>query len=241
MKEIVMPLVSDIKKTVTDTTPVFAAVGAADLAVEKVREARLRAAAARAELSVEKIQAEALRRATEATEQAQHVPVLALNRSLELAGKAAESYGVFAARGEKLVKRVRNQKATKDLVAQAETTVALGKGAVTTVRRAAIDIERSAKATLTTGRREAVAAAGTVGRTVVGEAAESTAAVASETTAAVKESTAKTRTAAKRTTTTTKKSAAASTTSTKRATTGARKTASASKKATTAAAKKVGD
>ena len=142
-----MALVADIKKTVTDTTPVFAAVGAADLAVEKVRQARLRATAARAEITVEKIQTKALQRATEATEQAQHVPALALNRTLELAGKAAESYGDFAARGEKLVKRVRNQKATKDLVAQAETTVALGKGAVTTVRKAAVDIERSAKAT----------------------------------------------------------------------------------------------
>ena len=37
---------------------------------------------------------------------------------------------------------MRSQKATKDLVAQAETTVALGKGAVTTVRKAATDIER---------------------------------------------------------------------------------------------------
>lgn len=232
-----MALVADIKKTVTDTTPVFAAVGAADLAVEKVRQARLRATAARAEISVEKIQTKALQRATEATEQAQHVPVLALNRTLELAGKAAESYGDFAARGEKLVKRVRNQKATKDLVAQAETTVALGKGAVTTVRKAAVDIERSAKATLTTSRREAVAVAGAVGSSVASTVAEE----AAETTGAVKESAAKTRTAAKRTATTTKKSASASTTSAKRATTGARKTASASKKATTAAAKKVGD
>ena len=232
-----MALVADIKKTVTDTTPVFAAVGAADLAIEKVREARARAEAARVELSVERLQAKAVQRATEATEQAQQVPALALNRGLEIAGKAAESYGEFAARGEKLVKRVRNQKATKDLVAQAETTVALGKGAVTTVRKAAVDIERSAKATLTTSRREAVAVAGAVGSSVASTVAEE----AAETTGAVKESAAKTRTAAKRTATTTKKSASASTTSAKRATTGARKTAAASKKASTTAAKKVGD
>ena len=220
-----MALVADIKKTVTDTTPVYAAVGATDLAVEKVRHARVRATT---ELSAEKLQALVAQRATEVTEQAQHVPVLALNRSLELASKAYGSYELLAARGESLVKRVRSQKATKDLVAQAETTVALGKGAVTTT-----DIERSANATLTTGRREAVVVAGAVGESVADETQQ-----AAE---VVKESAKRTRTAAKRTATTTKKSAATTKTSAKRATTGARKTAAASKKATTAAADKVGD
>jgi hypothetical protein len=185
------------------------------------------------EISVEKLQAKALQRATEATEQAQQVPALALNRGLEIAGRAAESYGEFATRGEKLVKRVRNQKATQDLVAQAETTVALGKGAVTTVRKAAVDIERSAKATLTTGRRDAAEVAETVAASVADEAK------GAATTA--KKSTATTRSAAKRTATTTKKRAATASASTKRAATGARKTAAASKKAASAAAEKVGD
>jgi len=38
-----------------------------------------------------------------------------------------------------MVKRVRNRKSTKDLFAQAGSTVSLGKGAVTTVRNAAHD------------------------------------------------------------------------------------------------------
>ena len=42
-----MALVADIRKTVTDTTPVFAAVGLTDLAVEKVRDARVKATAVR--------------------------------------------------------------------------------------------------------------------------------------------------------------------------------------------------
>ena len=45
-KESDMTLVTDIRKTVTDTTPVFAAVGLTDLAVEKVRDARVSATAA---------------------------------------------------------------------------------------------------------------------------------------------------------------------------------------------------
>ncbi|HEY7719127.1 MAG TPA: hypothetical protein VH915_10215 [Pedococcus sp.] len=232
-----MALAQDLKKTVTDTTPVYAAVGAADLAVEKVREARVRATAARADLALDKLQARAVQRATEATEQAQQVPALALNRGLELAGRAAESYGAFAARGEKLVTRVRNQKATKDLLAQAETTVALGKGAVTTMRKAVDDIERSAKATLTTGRREAA--------TVVDAAVEAAVEAATEEAKEVKTtattSARATRSAAKRTTTTTRKRAAGTSAATKRATTGAKKTAAATKKAAEATAAKVGD
>jgi heparin binding hemagglutinin HbhA len=228
-----MTLVADITRTVTESTPVYAAVGATDLAVEKVRDARVRAAAARAELTADKIQARVSKRATEVTEQAQHVPVLALNRSLELASRAVDNYESLAARGEGLVKRVRNQKATKDLVAQAETTIALGKGAVTTVRKAAGDIERSAKATLTTGRHQAEH----VAEVAVDAAAEEVREVSTAATASAK----RTRTAAKRTTTTAKKSASATRSSAKRTTTSARKTASAAKKAGEAAAKKVGD
>ena len=111
---------------------------------------------------------------TEAAEQAQELPALALNRGLEIAGKAQETYETVAARGEKLVKRVRTQKSTKDLLAQAEATFALGKGAVTTVRKSATDIQRSAKATLTTGRKEAAVAADAIADSVVDEATEAT-------------------------------------------------------------------
>jgi hypothetical protein len=228
-----MTLVADITKTVTESTPVYAAVGATDLAVEKVRDARVRAAAARAELTADKIQARVAKRATEVTEQAQHMPVLALNRSLEMASKAVDGYESLAARGESLVKRVRSQKATKDLVAQAETTIALGKGAVTTVRKAATDLERSAKATLTTGRHQAEH----VAEVAVDAAAEEVREVSTAATTSAK----RTRSAAKRTTTTAKKSAAATRSSAKRTTTSARKTAAAAKKASTDAAKKVGD
>jgi hypothetical protein len=255
IKEIEMALVADIRKTVTDTTPVLAAVGLTDLAVEKVREARARATAARAEFDGAALQAKAQARVTEAAELAQaqaraqveavlaqaetvveqgkDLPALALNRGLVLAGKAQEQYETVATRGEKLVKRVRTQKSTKDLLAQAEATFALGKGAVTTMRRSATDIQRSAKATLTTGRKEAVATVDAIADSVAEETTEAT--------ATVKQSAARTRTAAKRTATTTRKSAAATKSAAKGATTGARKTAAATKKAGGAAAKKVGD
>ncbi|KQU67443.1 hypothetical protein [Phycicoccus sp. Root101] len=236
-----MALVADIRKNVIDTTPVFAVVGLTDLAVEKVRDARVRATTVgleltndlKADLNPAAIQTKAQARVSGVAEQAQELPALALNRSLELAGKAQESYETVAARGEKLVKRVRTQKATKDLIAQAETTVALGKGAVTTVRKSANELQRSAKATLTTGRKEAA--------TVADAVASSVAVETTEVATAAKESAKRTRTAAKRTSTTAKKSATATKTATKRATTGARKTASTAKKATATTAAKVGD
>lgn len=228
-----MAFVADIRKTVTDTTPVFAAVGLADLAVEKVRDARVKATGVRIDLDPATLQTKAQVRVTEVAEQAQELPALALNRSLELAGKAQETYETAAARGEKLVKRVRTQKSTKDLLAQAEATFALGKGAVTTVRKSATEIQRSAKATLTTGRKEAAVAADAIADSIVVEATEAG--------TAVKQSATRTRTAAKRTATTTKKAAAKSTSATKGATTSAKKTATATQKAATTAATKVGD
>ncbi|MFQ6171485.1 hypothetical protein ACK8HX_07760 [Oryzobacter sp. R7] len=222
-----MTVLQDLKKV--DTTPFFAAVGATDLAVEKVRDARVRAEAARvrAEKAANDFDA------TKVADQVKELPALALNQTLVLGGKVVESYEGLATRGKGLVTRLRTQQATKDLVAQAETTVAQAKGAVTTARKAAADIERSAKATITTGRNEAVR----IADVVTGSVKEEAAAVATE----VETSARNTRTAAKRTTTTAKKATKKATSSAKAATTSARKTAAAAEKATEKAAAKVGD
>jgi len=234
-----MSVLEDLRKTV-DTTPFFAVVGTADLAVEKVREARLqadkartdlakRAEAARADLEPAVVQA----RAAKVAEQVKELPALALNQGLVAGGAVAQGYTDLATRGKDLVRRVRTQQATKDLVAQAETTVAQAKGAVTTARKAAADIERSAKATITTGRKEAVK----VATAVAGSVERETQAVQAEVEGSVK----RTRTAAKRTATTTKKATKRTTSSAKAATTSAKKTAAAAEKATEKAAEKVGD
>jgi hypothetical protein len=237
-----MSVIEDLKKTV-DTTPFFAAVGATDLAVEKVREARLRADKARADLAVraEKARVElstdlapasVQARATKAVDDAMEIPALAINQTMVLGGRLTEAYDELAARGHKLVSRIQNQKATKDLVAQADTTVAQVKGAVTSARKATADIERSAKATITTARKEAAKVVTVVG----GSVAEETKVAQAEVTKSAK----RTRTAAKRTTTTTKNATKKATTSAKGATTSVRKTAAAAEKATEKAADKVG-
>jgi len=150
-----MTFVKDIRKTVTDTTPVYAALGATDLAVERLREARDRAAGVRLGLDVSAIQDRAAKRFETVTEQVR-------SQRAEAAGKARETYTELAVRGERLVKRVRSQKSTKDLFAQAGSTVSLGKDAVTTVRKAAHDTQRAAIVTLATGRREAGSVASSV-------------------------------------------------------------------------------
>lgn len=202
-----MTRVTEIRKSVSDATPLLAAVGVTDLAIEGLRRAGGRASAARAELS-------------------------AARAELNPEG-LARSYGSLASRGERLVQRVRRQKATKDLLAQADTTVSLGKGALTSVRRAATDIERSARATLTVGRREAASTASV--------AAGAAARQAEQTAGAARGSATRTRTAAKRTGTTARKRTTTASAAAKRATTSAQKTAAAAVEAAEQTADKVGD
>ena len=228
-----MTLVKDIRKTVTDTNPVFAAVGVTDLAVERLRDARARAAAVRHDLTPSALQDKAVKRIEQVTEQVQQIPADVRSQSVEAADKAQQTYADLAVRGHKLVTRLRNQKSTQDLLAQAGSTVSLGKGAVTTVRKAATQTERSAKATLTTGRHEAEAVRDALVSSIHREA--------DTTTKVVKKSAAATRTSAKRTATTAKKSTAAAQRVTKSTATSATRTASAAAEATKVATPKIGD
>ncbi len=228
-----MTIASDIRKTVTDTTPVYAAVGVTDLAVEIVRDAGVRAAAARADFHVSTLQNRAVKRAEKVAEQAQHMPALAINQTLEAAEKAHQTYADLAVRGHKLVKRLRDQKATKDLVAQAGSTVSLGKGAVTTVRKAAVDTRRVAKGALTTGRHEAESVMESVVASVTREA--------KVTSGTVRKSADTTRSAVKRTSTTARKGTTSTRRATKSVASSAAKTATAAVEAVEVATPKVGD
>ncbi len=221
-----MTIVQDIRKTVTDTTPVYAAVGITDLAVERLRDARVRAAAVRLDLNVSTVQDKAVKRFEKVSEQAQQIPARFRSQTVEVADKAKETYAELAVRGETLVKRIRNQKSTKDLLAQANSTVSLGKGAVTTVRKAAHDTQHAAMVTLATGRHEAEALAASVQDDV-----KATGRKAAATTKAVADDTV----------TTAKKSTASAERATKSAATSARKTAAAAAAATKTATSKVGD
>jgi hypothetical protein len=228
-----MTLVNEIRKTVTDTTPVYAAVGVTDLAIERLREARARAAAARPDLSVVAMQDRAVKRIEKVSAQALHLPGQVRDQSFEATEKAQHTYAELAVRGEKLVKRLRSQKATSDLLAQAGSTVSLGKGAVTTVRKAAVDTRRAAKATLTTSGQESEGVIEAVTSSVKGEA-ETTTDVAREAAKAARAS-------AKRTGTTVRKSTVAAQRSAAATAASAAKTAAAAAQAARVATPKVGD
>lgn len=225
-KENTMSIINDVRKR--NQTNFYAAVGVLDLAVEEVREASDRAAKRRSDLRAE------LKDFDAADLQA---------RVAAIPGKTIDSVMTFvhdtngrvedlAARGEKLVDRIRNQKATKDFVAQAENTVGVAKGAMTTARNSVAEVEKAAKATLTTGQKEAVRAA-----TVITESVQDEAKTAAD---EVEKSVKRTRTAAKRATTTTKTGAKRTTSRAKAASTTAKKAAAAAPKAAADAADKVG-
>ena len=226
-----MAVIDDLRKTI-DTTPLYALAGVTDLAVATVRAARTdlakRAESARSDLAPATVQA----RATAFAGQVKELPAIAVNQGMVVTGRVVEEYDVLATRGKDVVKRVRTQQSTQDLLAQAGTTVAQAKGAVTTARTAASEIERSAKATLTTGRKEAVKVANVLTESVADEAQTAQTEVAA--------SAKRTRSAAKRTSTTTKKAGKRTTSAGKAATTSARKTAKAAPKAADKAADKVG-
>lgn len=204
-----MNVTTTVKKVVTDQT--YATVGATDLVVETFRGYTSQIAALRSELEPKKVQA----RVKAAPTDAQHY------------------YADLTKRGEDLVARLRKQKATQDLIDQAEATVALGRGLVDTVRKAATDVERSAKTTLTVGRNEAAKASEAVADSVDVDTEKAKTAVA--------DSAKRTTAAAKGTRTTAKKAANRTRTATKSTGEGAKKTAAKTAKAASTSAEKTGN
>lgn len=217
-----MSVMTDLRKSVTKNTPVYAVVGVTDLAVEKVREAQQRASETRIRVNVKALPTALQGKAQEAQVRAQQLPTEALTKALEAAGRAEETYEDLSARGKKLVDRIARQASTQELLNQGKLTISRSKAVVTTVRRGSKDTQTAAKAAVTTARRDV-------------------AEVADETQKSVAQRTTSTKRAAKRTTTTAKKRATRTKSEVKATATSARKTASAATKATQAATGKLGD
>ena len=136
-----MPTVTEIRKSVTEATPVLAMVGVTDLAVERVRSLAARAEHAAANLDAKSLQ-----------EQAAQVPTLAVNRALVVANEVVvqfeSQYETLAARGRAVVDRVQSQKATKDLLTQGKATLSRTKAAVTTARKVVAQVAGGSAATV---------------------------------------------------------------------------------------------
>jgi len=212
----------DLEKTITEATPLYAVVGAGDLAVERLREARAELNSAAAKLDPRT-----------APKRVLALPGRATNAIGGAVATAVNTYGDLAGRGKNLVTRVRKQDETSALQGQAQTAVRSAKAATTTAAKSAAATKTAAKRTTTTAKRTASDAASTVGTS------------ARRTTVTAKKSASdaasKVGTSAKGTTTTAKKSASRTQTAAKSAATSTRKTAKAAKKAADATSAKVGD
>jgi hypothetical protein len=181
-----MTITTEIKKTASEYG--YAVVGITDLAVERVRRAQARAKGRAADVrtELERVDLDAELKKLQA--KVQHVPTAALTLGIEVAGKAEETYGELAGRGKTLVKRIKQQRATTELVRQGKATVSRTKAAVTTVRRGADETgsvaASSVATTATTARKRATTtkratkATMTSARRTAGNAAKATKAAA---------------------------------------------------------------
>jgi heparin binding hemagglutinin HbhA len=127
----------DLRAAMSDPKPLYAVVGAGDLAIAALRSVRaearqdhVRALPSKAQAVIEEVVSTAVT-------------------------SASFAYGELAGRGRSLVTRVRHQQATEDLDDQTQATVAKVKAASTTVKRSAAAARTSAKSTTTTTKKSA--------------------------------------------------------------------------------------
>jgi hypothetical protein len=163
--------------------PLYAGVGATDLAVEYVREyvtdvqkkfaevqkdVQTRFAGVQKNVKGFDFEPKALREQTvtrvselrtDARAQAAKVQTRVQTRVNDNVATVTDTYGDLASRGEKLVTRIRKQEATKATAASAKTTTAKAKTTTTQAKKTAKKAGSSAKATRTSAKKTASKAA----------------------------------------------------------------------------------
>ncbi|KAB8166942.1 hypothetical protein FH609_011050 [Streptomyces sp. 3MP-14] len=95
-----MAITDDLRKTLTDSTPLYVAAGTADLAAQKLRELPA---------TLDRLRAEAPERLPKLRERAQHAALTGVGLALEYAVKARETYDGLAERGKTVVERRRGE------------------------------------------------------------------------------------------------------------------------------------
>jgi heparin binding hemagglutinin HbhA len=164
----------------TRTSPLYVIAGAGDLAVEKFRavsddvtsrvakldqkslQTTLQSELTKRQAKLAKGQAELSKRlealavdAKTVPAKLRELPAVAQASLTTVLGQAEETYDDLAVRGKEVVTRIRKQKATEDLVAQAKTTVSKAKATRTTARKTADTAAGNVKATATSARKTA--------------------------------------------------------------------------------------
>ena len=151
-----------VTQTITRSKLFYVAAGATDLAVRTLREAPAKVAFAT--ISTISFDRRDVEKAVAGLQvQAVALPVRATATVAGLAedvtGRADAVYGDLLARGRSVVGRIRRQRATQDLKADAATTVRRTKATATTAKKAAAETtttaKRATKRTATTAKKRA--------------------------------------------------------------------------------------
>jgi heparin binding hemagglutinin HbhA len=148
----------DIENAITDPTPLYALVGAGDVAVAALRTASSELGARAAKLSPKALREQAQSSVEGAPAQVQALPGKATAALTDVVSSAVTAYADLAGRGRTLVTSVRRQSATSDVQSQAKATVSKVKAASTTARTSAARTSRAAKSAGTSAKRTASAA-----------------------------------------------------------------------------------
>ncbi len=152
---------TDFAKTLTGPKPLYAFAGVGDLAVEKVKNLR----PAAEDKSVRDLPKQLTDKLTDLPKEARKLGDKLTDRVDTQVRAADERYEKLAKRGEDIVKRVRTQKSTKDLVEQAKTTISKARNVRGTATEGAKKTTDAAKSTVTSARKTATRARTTANAT----------------------------------------------------------------------------
>lgn len=145
---------TDFAKTLTGPKPFYAFAGVGDLAVEKVKSLRPSAE----DKSVKDLPKQLTDKLTELPKDVRKLGDKLTDRVDTQVKAADERYEKLAKRGEDIVKRVRTQKSTKDLVEQAKTTITKARNVRGTATEGAKKTTTAAKSTVDSARKTATRA-----------------------------------------------------------------------------------
>lgn len=160
-----MSALQDFRKTVTDPTPFYAAVGLLDRAVDQVRtatdEAGKKALELREQFTADQLVGRAQEVANESVERVQDLPKRFEKQSKAFYAQAEESYTDLSKRGAGVIAGLRQQQE-----AQTQQFVEQGKQTAASARKVAEDAQSFATKTVLSGRKEVAkqveAVAGTI-------------------------------------------------------------------------------
>jgi heparin binding hemagglutinin HbhA len=142
---------TDFAKTLTGPKPFYAVAGVGDLAVEKVKNFRTDLTSE--DKGVKDLPKQLTDKLSDLPKEARKVADKFTDRVDTQVKAADERYEKLAKRGEDIVKRVRTQKSTKDLVEQAKSTINKARNVRGTATEGAKKTTEAAKSTVTAARK----------------------------------------------------------------------------------------